>query len=363
MSKSFDTNLLKDPTLKKLYDYVLVRSRNIYNVFADVYLEKSKNKDIQIEYAFSTKFQASASKKSKHLYCVNMHSPVLLLMRSLFDCLMTFDEIGLEICGKTSTSSTFNSLPIIPDIRNISQKKYVKVTSDLDRTFVSSILTDFVGTFMMLHEIGHVVSGHVESCKTYFNEDQVLEIFGLLKHKKLKKIQLRQSMEFDADMIAARLIPQYIEQLYSKTLEDKRYQKAFKNIYNTNYLLEELTALSLAALFTLFVYMVGSDKDVECEKSFHPHPLSRCQYIKDGIIQTLKEKHSLNQEILIERYLTHIDQVLICFDRLGMYNPILFSDTYFDNADKDIERIFKITRENRKLCEKWSWLPAKEWTK
>ncbi|GAB5472407.1 MAG: hypothetical protein Mars2KO_05060 [Maribacter sp.] len=360
MPETFDPNTFTDPSLKKQYDYMLERTRTLYNSFASAYTEKSKNKDIQIDYISSRQFQARAFKISDTLYTVSMHSPVLMVLRNLFDVLFAFDEISAEISGKLSKVIA-SDIPLVHDLRNISDAEQTPIKTDSDRLLVSSILTDFIGTFIMLHEIGHVVSGHVDGNSTYFKENEILEVFDNPKSGVQKKIDIKQAMEFDADMIATRLIPKYIEQLHHKIQEDKRYQKAFKNTYNSDYPFEKLTALCLASLFALFVYTVGKIQHIGCENSYHPHPLTRAQYIKNGIIQTIKERHQINQEVLVTVYLDHIDAVLICLESLDMYNADLFNEAYFDNADHDLERIQKIASENRKLFEKWSWLPKDEW--
>ena len=47
------------------------------------------------------------------------------------------------------------------------------------RGIACTLLADTCATFVLLHEIGHLVSGHVGAARLYFQEDRFCEFFSL----------------------------------------------------------------------------------------------------------------------------------------------------------------------------------------
>ncbi|KYG77530.1 hypothetical protein [Roseivirga spongicola] len=359
MSRSFDTKQLKDESLKKLYDYILHRATHIFEVFRDVYFPGSKNKELVIGYLHSTHFQAEAYRSKIDSFNIGIHSPTILLSRTLFDVLVTDDKYGGYITGELSNNVTF-PFRLINDVRNIYNQKEVLITKDSNRTLVSSVLTDLTGTFIALHEIGHIVLGHVDFTKAEFGDDQLLEIFSF-KKRRLREAENRQAMEHDADMIAARLIPQYIEQLHTKILEDNRYQLAFRKIHESDRMLELLTALSTSAIYAMFLYMFGPNTVRDFRYTAHHHPLTRIRNVVNGIVQTLSERWDFDLDLFDTFYEQMQISIQDIFAYNGMINSFLFKDSTPEKVKNDLARIQELAFKNRSLSQPWSWLPKTEW--
>lgn len=359
MPRLFKTEQLQDESLRKLYDYILVRANHIFDVFRSTYLQNSKNKNLSIEYFYSTQFQAEAFKKTANDFKIGIHSPTILLSRTLFDVLMTHESYGGRITGKLVNEDRVK-FRLIHDVRNIYKQKEVEITNDTNRILVSSVLTDLTGTFIALHEIGHVVLGHVETINAQFGDDQLLEIFSF-KRRDRQEAELRQGMEHDADMIATRLIPQYIEQLYEKIQKDKRYQAAFREICGSEHPFEQLTSVCTSAIYAIFLYMFGPHTVKDFRYTAHHHPLTRIQNVVNGIIQTLDERWDFDLQYFDNAYENRLSSIHEIFTAYGMINPFLFNRSYVNNIGDDLKRIQEVAFLNRQLSQPWSWLPDTEW--
>ncbi|WP_422355316.1 hypothetical protein [Roseivirga pacifica] len=360
MAKIFKTESFQDESVRLLYDYIIERAQSIFKVFKDVYTVNSKDKNLLIQYYLTSQFQAEASKSNDLQYNIGVHSPTILLTRTMFDLLLTHEPIGRNITGDIRNADLVK-FKMVHDVRRVMKHQDVLMNNDPDRMLVSSVLTDLCGTFIVLHEIGHIVLGHVESANTHFGDDQVVEIFSFKRRKK-KEAEIRQAMEHDADMIAARLIPQYIEQLFTKIQEDKRYQVAFKEIINSKHPFEKLTSICLASIYAIFVYMFGPNTVEDFRYTAHHHPLTRVRTVVNGIVHTLAERWDLDSDLMIDLYLDNLDEINIVFTRNGIINHSLFSKDFFNTMDDDVKRILDVASANRHLSHPYSWLPDTEWS-
>lgn len=72
-----------------------------------------------------------------------------------------------------------------------------------------SILQDFCCSFVLLHEVAHVVCGHTRGALHFFGKPKVEEFFGIRDWLRRGRY-LKTAWEYDADVVTASLLCQYI---------------------------------------------------------------------------------------------------------------------------------------------------------
>lgn len=209
----------------------------------------------------------------------------------------------------------------------------------------------------MLHEIGHIVCGHVEASKKYFKTRTILE-FRTLKEWLHRGRYMRLAFERDADMIAAILITQYILQLLDKIRIEKKYSEAFKGV-NGN--VEELLGLIIGSIYALNVYMHGASNASDWAKMGHPHPVIRSLYIKDAIIKKVGEHQPVDNEKVANHTMNYFDLYYDALFDLEIHNHKLEKHSFSKNIKKELHYIGYLSSRFRKFSHKWSWLPKDEW--
>tara|TARA_B100001245_G_C22890049_1_gene428563 strand:- start:666 stop:1739 length:1074 start_codon:yes stop_codon:yes gene_type:complete len=353
----FDTSSINDESLKTLYNYLLERTHNIINVFKNVY--SLEDKSVDVSFIVSNRFQAEATCFSNKGYSIKIHSPTIFLMRLYFDAVLSLDPVANLVTPLQRELKPVD-INFIPDVTNpLNQIKH-QVYENQDRLFVSSTMTDLCSTFIALHEVGHIVCGHAETAKLYFGEDQILEVLDYDYFFK-RGIILKQSMERDADVLSARLIPQYIEQLFEKINIDSRHSKAFQTLMKDSYPFENLIALCVSSLYSLFVYITPK-RPVNFRKLAHPHPILRALYIKDAIINTLEERWPLRKDVVSRYCVKYFDQFDRAFGLLDMNIAHLYAGEFLTiDHDEEISLIHQRASKMRKFSAKSSWFPIEEW--
>ena len=359
MNKEFDTALLKEEALEKLYYYQKIRGQNIFSSFVSNYRTNQKPK-LEILYQTSYEFQAIATRKAEHHYQVIINHPVIYLLRSFFDVLMSTEPLGQKVTNIKSNEIKYVDFNFIPDVNKMPNAIKVKFAQDQQRMFVASTLCDFCITLIILHEIGHIVCGHVETHEKYFNDDPALKMINI-KDFFYRGRYLKLGMERDADAVSARIIAQYVRALIEKINTDERHQTAFKGIYLSSNPNERLIGLISSIIFAFFTYMHSPSKRKDYSSDTHPHPFLRVLYIKDIIVHTIENHIPINQDLVSSNSLEFYDCIDESLDELNIYNVRAYKYIAKKDTSKELRSLADITERMRRFSSEFSWLPQEEW--
>lgn len=360
-AKRFDPKSLGDRALQNSYLYQKTRVNEIYSSFAKGYLGHEKAY-LEFEYFIGKSFYASTNHKRGKDY-IDVSSPTIFLLRCLFDYFLADEGFLPEIATsdeKAEVRGAGKVLNAVFSADNVIQGVEAEISDNPNRLLFSSSMTDLCMTFVLCHELAHIVSGHTKYTRLFFNAG-CNNFFAFLS--KSKRVQIEQAMEYDADVIASVLICQYIEQLRDATLQNDSYNKAFSNYIQKGKLLEDITILCILFLYALFVYLSGYLIENDSENDSHPQPLIRATYIKDVI---LKQMSARNGDLDIPYVLREMPKVWDQFDEklsaFGLYQKTPALDKITLNLDEKGLMLGKLAAETRSRWQKYSWLPTNVWS-
>ncbi len=355
----FNPDHLKDESLKRIYKYLLIRGNEIIGSFKNAYPSINSKPEVTVNYLLDKELNAFVQWNSDE-FSIRIHSPTIYLLRNLFDELFTFDQILPEIKGKEFFEKPEQNILFLPDPNNIDKRVTSQILLDKDRSLASTVITDICATFILLHEIGHIVCGHVNGANFYFKENTSPKFIDLFAFKH-RGAYLRRSMEYDADLVAGILIVQYIEQLEENILKGGRIAEVFDSLKESGNLYEKLLALIILSFYAFFTYLSGRTPYRFDRRSPYPHPLVRAFYIRDVIIQTAEDRRIVNTQLILKLCQKYFDQFDPALYKLGLIQPNQIIKDVMMNLDHHTKEIQNYANRFRKFTKKWSWVPLDEW--
>lgn len=180
------------------------------SVLSNVPPGKRNNLKIYFDYVDSLHINASADKKD-NIYYIAINSGAVYLIERLFYTMLSKPKV-LDIIGNASSETLKDevNLLLLIDIRKIIDNKitlqYPK-PSDTYRLAVAQFLTASALGFLALHELTHILDGHIDYTRTSHVKD-ILNKKYEDNEPNFRNILL-QTLEFDADSIAISMLINY----------------------------------------------------------------------------------------------------------------------------------------------------------
>ncbi|OIN57148.1 hypothetical protein [Arsenicibacter rosenii] len=354
----FDPTQLADESLRRLYEYQIIRVNEIYSSFVNHYLPQKTQRTHVFDYFVDTNLNASTGTRLGKDY-IRVSSPTIYLLRSFFDHLLADDRFLSEISPSTvqidiGTTRTPN---LIIDPEDVTKVREGNLSTDQNRLLFSTTMADLCMTFISCHEVGHIVYGHTRYTRLFFKED-CLNFFDFWKRP--KRIDINHAMEYDADLLAATLIVQYLEDVYRAAFKYARHAEVYAGLIKKGKLLEDITIFCILFIYALFVYLSNGAPD---QDSTHPQPLVRALYIKDVMLAQMGRRHpNLDMAYLLDampRYWDEFDQQL---GQLGFYQPESVLEKITELIDEKNNVLGKKASTIRPLWQKYSWIPSDDWS-
>jgi hypothetical protein len=177
-----------------------------------------------------------------------------------------------------------------------------------ERRYIATIITQICIQFAFLHELGHVVGGHLDLKK------------GLKSFDENLKNEFNILFEFDADLIAVQIMLYGI--LPSKT---ERIVFPDKHNYNSQQLkmIEPYLCILLSISVTLVLILFSQRRPKKNELIFgktHPNPLERLANIENYLLSHLNYQHWLVNKLFIRNWFSVSTAVYNDWIKLGLPN-------------------------------------------
>jgi len=228
--------------------------------------------------------------KGESNYHIGIYAGAIIVLENFFcrvlSCPTILTEYG-DVSKEIQDYKIYN--PSVTNLEKLNvQEGIIKVIPlDKDRKTTARLLTILAASFLVTHELGHILNGHIDYLRSegilYWDESEDIT-------NNLTDIEIIQTLEYDADcygwnnMINAAFaihksggyLGQYALSLY-KNLEG----------------LIGLITFAIYTLFRLFGTDVPSDKNLLSKK--HPHPKLRKEFMSIGMISLLHLKVSLGR--------------------------------------------------------------------
>jgi len=277
----------------------------------------------------------------------------MLLSKVLFEKIFSSSKVLPELPFSDHSSSIL-SVPFVKNLSNPTLDSEFAISLTAPRRTVARVLQDFCSTFILLHEIAHVVCGHCPAHFHYFSEPKLQEFYGL-ELWLFRGRYLRRSWEYDADITAASILSQYIEHFH-KTGKHPDIETAFQFLGGR---FENLVGLVTAALFTMFAYLSQMEYRLG-SKSYHPHPMLRTKYIAQALLRRCATDYALDPDEIYNWQIEYMSQMAQEMDALQLFDWNKF-DANFVSTDSHITRLSSVAGRLRSSCEQWAWIPVSVW--
>ena len=328
------------------------RCTEVVNSLASGYLKHSSVPNVRLFFRASPTFNASARSIQGH-HQIDIHIATILLLNVLFERLLSSP---LVIPGLSAPGTIYKpiSVPFVKDLTNPAVDSDFTILLNPERRQVAWILHDFCATFILLHEIAHVASGHCRANTHYFSEPKLHEFFGL-ELWLFRGRYLKTSWEYDADLIAASILSQYVEHFH-RTRKSPAIEHAFAFLGGS---LENLLGLVTGSLFAMFAYLSQMNYRQD-SRSYHPHPMLRIKYISQVLLRRMAADHAIDGNLAHRSQLDYMEQMSRELEVMHLFDGIRF-DAQFVETDPEVDRLSRGANRLRRSCAAWSWLPLNVW--
>jgi|GEM_PF-2482951 len=343
----FDPAEISDAFTRGQYERLLRRGISTGDAVHRAY--GGKRKTIKMVYVRRHEFNAFVTSDSEHYY-VQMTSGVPVLLIILFNKLFE-NPILLPDLNTDGVTVTDVSLPFIVDPAHIDQQKNWQLNLNADRAIAADFFADICMTFVVNHEIGHILSGHVEGARHYDGLRSYAEMTSY-RPKSLKARRRRQAWEVDADLIASTLLMNYLRELDKHVRTHEHTRNAFFRGDDT---FIHLLSSTVAALMAFFSYVRGARYQLNLNSS-HPHPMVRALYIKDALFHAARRQWSFDEEKFTTLMDDSLEEMLTALHELGLSDSWRFTEEYFEQVNQSRANTNRLQVEHRESCEPWSWI-------
>ena len=161
--QEFDYRTISDEGIRTEYKHAIERALRIGESLQRAY--GADQLPIAFKYARGDVFNAKASKADGG-YLVQINNSVPLFNIILFSRLLS-DNSVFPLIDTSGTLESDYELPAVIDPLDFDQRADWNIKLNAARSFTAMTLADICTTFVICHEVGHIVSGHVEGSKAF----------------------------------------------------------------------------------------------------------------------------------------------------------------------------------------------------
>lgn len=348
MSQDTDDWGISDPGLLSDFRHIAHRSRSIARQLHDVY--GAGRKPIKFGYVDGGEFNAFAG-ADEDSYVIELNKAVPLFSIILFYRLLSDPEVLPHLDKSGGVASNF-SLPFVIDPADFGRRSDWQITANAIRAFAAGTIADFCSTFVVCHELGHILSGHVEGMRFYFGDGGLTELVSREQSFGVDMAQ-RRTWEHDADRFSATLMIQFVEELVADRLKHERTRSVFS--HPDGFHTEHTLAIAVASLFAFFVYVQGMRTKVD-RLSSHPHPYVRATYLKHMLLQAARNRRRINVRAFQSLLDKRLDEFMVVLARIGLLDARAYTSAYIKQVEAELGHLDALSREHRDSCARWRWI-------
>lgn len=274
MGGIFDTDML-DGEAKKLYSNIRSKAYFAVNMLKGDYPNLPP---ITIDFIINNSLNAVVTKNDDEYY-IGLNTGTCMLLLDIYNKMLSTDkilphigDISKEITDKHSISSYWDGITTF-DFNHF-QKTAILPEDEMRRTYAQYYM-DLAITFLIFHECGHIIRGHVD-----YGQSLKQSFWAELDSTSSPNVidsMTRQTLEMDADSFATNR--SYI--LASTLIDAPNLDELHKMIYSDWNTFTGNFIFSVYSLLRLFGF---SDIDVKKAKLYsHPPAAMRISMIADNI--------------------------------------------------------------------------------
>lgn len=245
----------------------------------------------------------------------------------LFDKLMS-DGSNLPWVSSEGTGEVSYDVPFSVKASDLSDRHDWLVKTNKIRAFASYTLADIATSFVFLHELGHILGGHLKDLEAR-KERAFHAEFNMRETSDKNSSWLHQLREYQADSVGAYLTTHIIEEL----IEDVNVNDRTKAVFGPPEIAVENTiSLTVTALYGLFVYVKGQERRLRRSAS-HPDPLVRAIYTRDFIYQIMQNGRQFDLELSQDMLQARFDELNVVLQNLDLIDRGSITGKGIDDAE------------------------------
>jgi hypothetical protein len=269
-------------------------------------------------------------------------------------------NVNVEVTPQNLPIDGFSRVPMLRDDSNGNQSSPF-FPNDQGRMTVALILAELAFEFLIFHEIGHIVGGHLEILQIRQNMRAISEFEYTLGNT--SDYLLRQTLECDADAFACH-VTSFVHN------HDKMAEHLYKLVNPPKWKSKEFAILTyLIGVGVLFrsLYPKAPARIVQCN-SFHPHPAVRaCLVASSTMARELFHGYVTSDTLsdIVGDSVRNIEDVWtgLCLPGQHLEEPAVWAQ----NVQYATMELFKSYGNTRMLLEQYARVPRRwdnwEWPK
>jgi hypothetical protein len=344
----FDLLSIQDEGIRREFEFLERRAQLVAQSIVSAF---DKPQDtIAFQYSDEREYNAYVGTTGGR-YHIELNAAVPLLNLLLFYGLASDSRFLPDLDASSAAVSSFQ-VPFIIDPANFDQRLNWEVGCNAIRAFAAGALADMCSTFVVLHEFGHVLCGHCEAIESFEGAGAIAELVAV-RRPSAARARRRMAWEGDADMVAAGLLAQFVEDMAADCQSNTRTRQVFAD--PDGYHLENTTAIIVSSLFALFCYIEATRRTFE-KSSTHPQPHVRALLVKNVLILKLEERGPFDSEVFHDYLDARLDDAMIVLESLGVFDPKGYSAEFSNRIDREFARLKVLQERYRPDCVQWTWI-------
>lgn len=234
-------------------------------------------------------------------------------------------------------------------------------TESPERSRGAELLSRLCMDFVVAHEHGHIIGGHVDQLAFEHAETIGLSEFNVVSRDDHDTTydERSQAWEYEADTIGAVLLDKQIDELIAAVKSQNLADDDRTFLGAPEIAVEHIGALAIAALYVLF-RLLRKTKDELVLLGHHPDPLVRAFICRDVIAHRLVHRHHFDQDRFRKLMLFHLETFDWALEDLGYAASQMADDDGVDQVNAALEGLAKLQRKYHHTTNDTRWT---EWSK
>lgn len=347
----FDVDTFEDDGIRTQYQTLLRRFQSLAKSVQDGY--GLDGLPIEVGFVRSTVFNASVEQLSDK-YVVRMTTAVPGLLMMFFDKLLSDPAVMPWVSAEDSGSVGYD-IAFAFDPRDLRKRTDMSVRTNKIRAFASYTLADMATTFMFLHELGHILGGHLKARQangqsTLVEEFNHSDVSGDVNTG--NDTQLSQLQEYEADAVASYLTSHFVREIVEDVAINERTAAVFGPSERAG---ERALSLALMSLYGLFAYVRGQARHLRLNSS-HPDPLVRALYCRDILFHVTSSALVHDEEWFLDELQARFDELNAVLESLGLLDPLAVTDEGVELAAEQAENLKSMKKRYGHITGKYSFI-------
>jgi hypothetical protein len=229
-----------------------------------------------------------------------------------------------------------------------------------ERSEGAKLLSRLCMEFILAHEHGHIIGGHVDQLAFEHAGTSGLSEFHVVRRDDDDAAydERSQAWEYEADTIGAALLDKQIDDLIAAVKSQNLADDDRTFLGAPEIAVEHIGALSIAALYVLF-RLLRKTKDELVLVGHHPDPLVRAFTCREVIAHRLVQRHDFDQDRFRKMMHYHLETFDWALEDLGYAASQMADDDGVDQVNAALEELATLQSKYHHTTDDTRWT---EWS-